>query len=279
MSSATLDVSISLQRFNFDPKKKVNVLTITNAGSKVVAYKLKLSSPLRYVVRPRMGYVEPGSSEDVSVTIRVETLKDAGSRVKDKFQLEVRELNSNEAAAKAADGKGHDRASVKNALNTTEDVPDLLTWLWKSENIPSPKDVKKFFIETVYESGEVSNPVHDAFTTPRRTADVSGATPQTAAVPDTGYLKATPVAGGATPQSGQGERIQNENAKLKAELADLEQRKNHLKMKSKEYEAASEELRSKSEKSGMMIPAWLFIMLCFASFYTGLVFDKFNVAA
>eukprot|EP01064_Diplonema_japonicum_P021707 TRINITY_DN31276_c0_g1_i1.p1 TRINITY_DN31276_c0_g1~~TRINITY_DN31276_c0_g1_i1.p1 ORF type:complete len:269 (+),score=66.38 TRINITY_DN31276_c0_g1_i1:41-847(+) len=260
-------VSINLPRFSFDAKKtKSNTLVITNNCDKAIAYKLKTSSPPRYAVKPHMGFIEAGTTKAVTVSLRVTTDSERPMPLpinRDKFQLEARELTNQENNARIASSKD-DAAGVKMCLGIEEDV-DILQWLWK--NIPRGSFVKKFVLEVAYNT-DISNPAEEEFVTPKRTTETTDAL-HTAV--DTKIAGAT-----ASPHlASQAERIQNENAKLKAELAALEQRKNDLKMKSKEYEAASDELRSKAEKSGMTIPGWLFMILFLACFYMGLVFDKF----
>eukprot|EP00659_Diplonema_papillatum_P003791 gene3791-5914_t len=170
-----LKVSLNLQRLVFGPSTKTNQMVITNDGDETITFKLKTSTPLRYIVKPRLGCVDPGATETVSVSYKLDPKDKDLSAIRDRFQLEVRELAENEKRARRAQASG-DLAKMKEELGSADlaDVGSMCVWIWKNPP-PSPMPSKNFHLDCVFGDGATapsaatpSRSDQGAFSTPRR---------------------------------------------------------------------------------------------------------------
>eukprot|EP00906_Rhabdomonas_costata_P006314 RCo009262 len=74
-----------------------NMITLRNVSATVVTFKIKTTSPTSYVVKPRMGVLQPSEEAKVRITLRAQPEPEA-ARAKDRFQVEVRPLSDGERA-------------------------------------------------------------------------------------------------------------------------------------------------------------------------------------
>ena len=73
VNMSDLDISPSELKFRFELRKNIPVtLSLHNAGTDRVAFKVKTTSPKKYCVRPSSGLVEPGATKDVQVIMQAQ---------------------------------------------------------------------------------------------------------------------------------------------------------------------------------------------------------------
>ena len=71
------------------------------------------------------------------------------------------------------------------------------------------------------------------------------------------------------------EFISKENSRLQADINALKQKRQELYFANKAHQAAAEELKSKSEQTGVTVPVGVFLALWLAVCYVGLVLDNY----
>jgi|Transcript_11725 hypothetical protein len=73
MADAGVTVSPSELKFRFELRKQIPVtLTVNNGKDVAVAFKVKTTSPKKYIVRPSTGVVKAGGSADVQVIMQAQ---------------------------------------------------------------------------------------------------------------------------------------------------------------------------------------------------------------
>ena len=112
-------------------------LQFSNPHDGQIIYKVRSTTPARYLVRPREGIIAPRATETISIQLhRPETLSAV-----DQFQIEYRVLSPNESIPKRSDITTRLRQQV--ALNTNEikevdSMKKIITCTLSSQQSPTP---------------------------------------------------------------------------------------------------------------------------------------------
>ncbi|KAJ9451814.1 hypothetical protein DIPPA_15092 [Diplonema papillatum] len=234
------NVEVNTTQLTFGPQKKTSHLVITNGGDCWVTYKLKTSNPMSYVVRPRMGCIAAGATENVSISYRNEIEKEQ-KEGQNRFRLEVRKMTDAEQQAREA-RVADDTAGVQKALGISEsEAQDPLTYIWKAAtSLPC----KKIHLECSFDS-KAKAPARkeelDSSVNSKLSSDVRS--------------------------------VMNENDELRTTIEQLKKQKAELTRERGTGHITKEELHAKSQ-SGLAVPFWLFLILWGLFFYGGLSADR-----
>ena len=270
MGDEASPVHIDVRRFEFTSEKRANTMKITNDTDKAVAFKLMAKTPRAYTVVPTKGFVGPGSTQEVQVTVR----KEVGSDVlQDCFQLEVRRLAGSELVAFDVQD---DAAACSKALGVEVPADQKLAvflWgMWKKR--PEAAETTKIKLESTYSpdeaaggGGGVAAPAGGGMVGTPAAATEAGTPAMGTAVGDDGG------AGSALAGS---RRIQKQKGviqELEAEIQALKATGDAMKLAAQSREASADEVSNKASPP-TTLPFAGFAAMWLVFFFFGLTLSR-----
>ncbi|KAK4759186.1 hypothetical protein SAY87_022317 [Trapa incisa] len=89
MTTELLEIQPRLLKFTFELKKQSSCsVVLANKTEQYVAFKVKTTSPRKYIVRPNSGVIKPKSSFSVTVTMQPQKVAPPEMQSKDKFLVQ-----------------------------------------------------------------------------------------------------------------------------------------------------------------------------------------------
>ncbi|KAK4783558.1 hypothetical protein SAY86_007932 [Trapa natans] len=89
MTTELLEIQPRLLKFTFELKKQSSCsVVLTNKTEQYVAFKVKTTSPRKYIVHPNSGVIKPKSSFSVTVTMQAQKVAPPEMPSKDKFLVQ-----------------------------------------------------------------------------------------------------------------------------------------------------------------------------------------------
>ena len=89
--------------FDYIPKRYLlSSIQLKNAGSELAAFKIRTNAPFSYLVKPRLGFVQPNQTVDLSITMQPTDYDPHTTTINDKFLLNAYPVDSAIVRAKGS---------------------------------------------------------------------------------------------------------------------------------------------------------------------------------